>query len=221
MQQSLLFEEVLSNKIKQTVLQRKNKRESTRRIVAGIILRKYKAVHFAVSETSNNGRKLSTTSSKVIKLKKSKHGFEPKLDENVVDFYGRNSNSTALPGKWDAKSIKLNMAKLGKRTLNYYLSNLCPKYVEENSYHNLLFSTFVRMRPPYCILANFVNRCSCLCTQYQNMELKLKMFKNCNKYISVHPDIFVKNQSEGDSNALLQLIVVDNCEYETHSSRYM
>ena len=86
---------VLSNKIKETVLEHKNKKESIRRVD--------KLLYCAVSKTGNNWQKISTTSSKVIiTLKKSKHGFEPKLYESMVDFYEKGDNSTALPGKSDA-----------------------------------------------------------------------------------------------------------------------
>ena len=50
----------------------------------------------------------------------------------MVDFYEKGDNSTALPGKSDAKSIKCNMPKLQKRVLKDYLSNLYSKYVAEN-----------------------------------------------------------------------------------------
>ena len=60
-----------------------------------------------------------------------------------------------------------------------------------------------------------VDRGSCLCTQHQNIALKLNWLKKYNKDIPVHPDFFIKNQREGDSDALLQKIDVDRCEYET------
>ena len=105
-----------------------------------------------------------------------------------------------------ARSIKRNMPKLQKRIMNDYLSNLYSKYIVENPKHNLSFSTFARMRPSYC-LAN-VDRGSCLCTQHQNIALKLNWLKKYNKDIPVHPDFFIKNQREGDSDALLQKIDV-------------
>ena len=155
----------------------KNKIESVRRVASGEILRKYGLIHFAASKTGSNRRKLSTTSSKVPELNKSKRGFQPKLYERVVDFYGRDDNSTALPGKVDAKSIKRNMPKLLKRALIDYSSSPYSKYVAECPNHNLSFSRLARMRPSYYVLVNFVNRRSCLCTQHQNMALKLKMLK--------------------------------------------
>ena len=95
----------------------------------------------------------------------------------MVDFYGRDDNSTTLPGKVDAKSIKRNMPKLLKRALIDYSSSPYSKYVAECPNHNLSFSRLARMRPSYYVLVNFVNRRSCLCTQHQNMALKLKMLK--------------------------------------------
>ena len=178
-------------------------------------MRKYRLIHFAAFKTGNNRRKLSTSSSKVIEVKKSKRGFERKLYESVADFYGRDDSSTALPGKSDAESIKRNMPKLRKIVLNNYLSSLYSKYVAENPNHNLSFSTLARMRLSYYVLANFVNRRLCLCTQHLNMSLKLKTVKKDNKDISVHPNIFIKYQSEGNNDASLQLIDLDRCEYET------
>ena len=75
LQQSLLFADILPNEIKQYVLDRKKKIESVRRVASGEILRKYGLIHFAASKTGNNRRKLSTTSSKVPELNKSKRGF--------------------------------------------------------------------------------------------------------------------------------------------------
>ena len=154
--------------------------------MSGNILRKYRLIHFVASKTGNNRGKLSTTSSKVIELKKSQRGFEPKLYESIVDFYEKNGNSTALPGKRDAKNMKCNMPKLQKRVLNDYLSNLY-------SNNHLSFSTFARMRPSYYVLVNFIIRSSYLCTQHQNMALKIKILNKDNKDISVHSDIFIKN----------------------------
>ena len=49
------------------------------------------------------------------------------------------------------------------------------------------------MRPANYILANFANRRSCLCTQQQNLSLKLKMVKRHSKEVPSIPDVFIKN----------------------------
>ena len=49
------------------------------------------------------------------------------------------------------------------------------------------------MRPANYILANFTNRRSCLCTQQQNISLKLKMVKRHSKEVPSIPDVFIKN----------------------------
>ena len=45
-------------------------------------------------------------------------------------------------------------------------------------------------------------------------DVKAKNVK-WNKDMSVHPDIFIENQSERDSDALHQNIEGDRCKYET------
>ena len=50
LQQSLLFADVLSNEIKQTVLERKSTIESIRRVASGDILRRCRLIHFAASD---------------------------------------------------------------------------------------------------------------------------------------------------------------------------
>lgn len=106
---------------------------------------------------------------------------------------GNNStdNSTALPGKRDAKSIKSN-----EWLFKQLLLKVCCRKPKPQS--------FARMRPSCYVLVNFVNRCSCLCTQQGNMALKIKILQKYNKDISVDPDIFIKNQIEGDSDDLFQ-----------------
>ena len=61
------------------------------------------------------------------------------------------------------------------------------------------FATFNKMRPVYCILANFINGKSCWCTKHQNMALKLKLSKTCHKLIPSHPDIFIENYTSNEN----------------------
>ena len=57
----------------------------------------------------------------------------------------------------------------------------------------LSFSAFAGMRPANVVLANFVSRRSCLCTQRHNGVPTLRILKeNLIKHIPSHPDIFIK-----------------------------
>ena len=51
------------------------------------------------------------------------------------------------------------------------------------------------MRPNNFVLANFANRKTCLCTQHQNLALKLKMLKKY-KPVPTNPEAFAKFTDE-------------------------
>ena len=54
LKQYLLFAEVLSHEIKQSVYKQKNNRESIRRVIRGKILRKYKLITYPAEKMGNN-----------------------------------------------------------------------------------------------------------------------------------------------------------------------
>ena len=54
LKQQLLFAEVLSHEIKQSVYKQKNNRESIRRVIRGKILRKYKLIIYPAEKMGNN-----------------------------------------------------------------------------------------------------------------------------------------------------------------------
>ena len=128
----LLFSEAVTKEIKASVLERKNKRESIRRILSRKILRKYKLIKYATAKTGSDHRKLCRSKSKVLNFEKNKRGFDPDVCEQVLEFYARDDVSTALPGKRDAKKVKKRKACLQKGSLNDYLSNIYEKLKAEN-----------------------------------------------------------------------------------------
>ena len=189
---SLLLSEALSEEIKECTTEKKNARQSIRRLLSGKILRKYKLLTYVAKKTGNDRRKMGKETSKVLRVTRNKRGFDPDVHKQVIEFYHRDDVSTPLPGKKDAKSVKVKQrkrVKIQKRTLNDYLSNLFQKLIAEKPSIKLCFATFARIRPANFMLANFVNRRSCLCTQHQNLGLKLKMLKKKNKAVPSHPDV--------------------------------
>ena len=46
------------------------------------------------------------STSKNLNIQSKKRGFDPEIHAKVLKFYGRDDNSTALPGKRDAKRGK-------------------------------------------------------------------------------------------------------------------
>ena len=173
-----------------------------------------KLIRYTASKTGSNRRKLSKVSSKVLNIPTNKRGFDQDIYQKVREFYARDDNSTALPGKRDVKSTRRG-TRLQKRALNDYLGNLFQKIMAENPNLKLSFATFARMRPANYVLANFVNRRSCLCTQHQNIALKLKMLNKINKVVPTHPDVFIKNNvSHEDINKIFESCNVTEYKYE-------
>ena len=90
--------------------------------MSGEILRKYKLIPYASEKTGNNRREMCRSTRKILHDQVTKRGFDPKIHAEVLRFYARDDNSTALPGKRDAKRVK--KVQIQKRSLNDYLSNL-------------------------------------------------------------------------------------------------
>ena len=164
---SLLFAKVVSEEIQASVHERKNKKADIQRLVSGKILKKYKLMKYASEKTGNNRTKMCRTSSKVLNVPKAKRGLNLQIHTEVLKFYTQDNNSTALPGKKDCKRVK--KAQIQKQSLNDYLSNLYHKLKVEQPELKVSFASFAKMRPTSYILANFVNRRSCLCTKHQNL----------------------------------------------------
>ena len=85
------------------------------------------------------------STSKNLNIQSTKRGFDPEIHAKVLKFYGRDDNSTALPGKRDAKRVK--KVRIQKRCLNAYLSNLYHKLKAEQPDLKVSFATFAKMRP--------------------------------------------------------------------------
>ena len=160
-------------------------------MISDKILRKYKLIPYVARRTNTDRRKLSKGLSNVINPNKWKRGFVPNLYKVMINFYNRDSVSTALCGKRDAKKVKQGKPSLQKWVLSDYLSNLHQKLVSEHTNMSCSFTSFARMRPKNFVLTNFANRRTCLYTQHQNYALKLKMLIKY-KCIPTNPKAFVK-----------------------------
>ena len=160
----MLFAEVVSKEIRTFVLEQKNKKESIRRLVSGETLRKYKLVKYASEKTGKNRSEMCLSRRKIIHVQATKRVFDLKIYAEVLRFYTRDDNYTALPGKKDVKRVK--KVQIQKRSRNDYLSNLYLKLKVEQPNLKLSFETFAKMRPSSCVLATFMNQQSCLCTKH-------------------------------------------------------
>lgn len=165
---------------------------SIRRVLSGNIFRKYKLIKYPTSKAEIDHWKLG----------KNRNLPNDKLDFNdvytqVLELYARDDISTALLGKQDVK--KLKKGRFQKRTLNGYLSNRYLKLMAEKPKLKVSFANFIKMRPVYYILSNFINRRSCWCEKHQSMAVKVKILKTHNKRIPSHPDIFIKNFISNDN----------------------
>ena len=170
-------------------------------IVSGKIVKKYKLLKYVAKIPDSNRIKLSKVQNKSLSFEQKKwKAHPPKVD--VVSFYLRHDVSTALPGKHDAKKISKRKC-IQKRTLNDYLSNLRTTFLAEFPQHEISMSTFAGLRPSYCMLANFTNIHSYLCTKHQKVALTLKMLKWKKIVETENPDAFIRLKTDDQVKAKL------------------
>ena len=117
------------------------------------------------------------------------------IRKSCIFIIGTYNVSTTLHGKRDTKKVKRKRKLVEKRVLNNYLHHLYEKFMSENIEIPCSFLTFARMRPNNFVLANFANRKTCLCTQHQNLALKLKMLKKY-KPVPTNHEAFAKFTDE-------------------------
>ena len=111
-----------------------------------------------------------------------------------------------MPGKKDAKIIEKGTPKIQKLILIDYLSNLYDKFVAEYPEDRLSFASFCRMRPSIYLLVNFTTRTAGLCMRHQNMALKLKSLKLLKIVDTQNSDVFVKQNTDADVDAVIPKI---------------
>ena len=207
----LLYADALSTEIA-VANAKTSKKQSIRNIISGRILKKYRLLKYAAEKTGTNRMKLSKVHSKFLTVNKKSRETNKSLKNDVIEFYCRDDVSTALPGKRDSKKVK--KSRFQKRTLNDFLSNLHGKFLGEYPNHQISLSTFARLRPPYCILANFTNRNSCLCTKHQNVALKLKMLKQKRVVETQNPDALIRSCTEEQLEDKFKLISEQTVRFE-------
>ena len=88
--------------------------------------------------------------------------------------------------------------------MNDYLSNLYDKFAEEYPEDRLSFASFCRIRPSNYLLVNFTTRTACLCIRHQKKALKLKFLKLLKIVDTQNPDVFVKNNTDADVDAVIR-----------------
>ena len=205
----LPFANSLSEEIK---VARKNtndqEQQAIRNVISGNIIKKYRQIKVLAKMTETDRRKLSkvkATSIKIRKLRK-KPLIEKGIQAKVLEFFGRDDNSRMMRGEKDARIIEKGTPKIQKRILNDYLSNLYDKFVAEYPEDSLSFASFCRMRPSNYLLVNFTTRTACLCTRHQNMALKLKSLKLLRIVDTQNLDVFVKQNTDADVDAVIRKI---------------
>ena len=116
----------------------------------------------------------------------------------LKDYFERDDNSRAQPGKADVKRLE-GGDKVQTRVLTDYLGNLHTKFCSENPEIKISLATFCRARPKHVLQASFISRHSCLCTKHQNMALKIKALRSHGMNVPQNPETFVKDDCDKQS----------------------
>lgn len=100
------------------------------------------------------------------------------VERLIIDFYNRDNNSRAQPGKVDAKTIATRW-KGKTRALIDYFKNLLEKFESENPSAIVSLTTFQRYCRKNILVTSFISRnsCQCITIQHQNMALKIQTLR--------------------------------------------
>lgn len=158
-------------------------------IVAGEIIRKYRCTAALCNRVGlNKSTMVKYSTRSVTNMNENKP--TRKSENKIIDFFERDENSRAQPGKADAK--KVNGEVKQTRVLTDYLQQLHRKFLSDNPECAVSFATFCRVRPTNILLCAFISRSSCLCTRHQNMALTLKTLRNEGGCVSANPETFAR-----------------------------
>ena len=101
-----------------------------------------------------------------------------------------------------------------KHVLNDNMMNLYEKYKFENPGIKMSRTCFYKLKPYHAILADFANRCTCLCIRHQNMSLKIKALCNLGLRLSKNPDVIIKaHETNGEILAMIDSLEITSVKY--------
>ena len=169
------------------------------RIVSGKLAKKYKCLKGIGRSLTVCRRALSRANGKKLDdHKDQRNSLSKNVQERVVDFYNRDDNSRAQPGKSDAKKVPGEKEKVQTKVLTDYIKNLHCKYTSEYPETKMSLSTFTRLRPTNVLLASFISRNTCQCLHHQNMALKIQSLRKMGVRISENPENIILHANDID-----------------------
>ena len=124
--------------------------------------------------------------------KRKRNKNQEQYEGTIQIFLERDDNSRYQPGKADAKKNN-DGVKVQTRVLTDYLSHLHDKFLSENPGLKLSCATFCRLRPRHILLTSLISGSSCLCTEHQNMTLKLRSLRREGVTVPLNPETFLKS----------------------------
>ena len=167
------------------------------RVVSGKIIKKYKCLSALAYKTGLDRHCLSKVKGKSMAMVRSVRRCKRwTFDRKVRDFFERDDNSRAQPGKSDVKKNEKG-EKSQTRVLTDYLDNLFRKFRSENPEVKISLATFKRMRPKHILLMSLISRHTCLCTKHQNMALIAKAMKAAGLDVPLNPEHLIKEDVLG------------------------
>lgn len=178
----------------------RKKRNNLHRIISGTMARKYRCITNINKFTGLSRKSLVKVFDKdlVNYIPTEKRICKARNMRNrIIEFFMRDDNSRAQPGKADAKKVETG-EKMQTRVLTDYIKNLYDKYLSENPDADISLSTFQRLRPKNILLTSFISRNTCQCIHHQNMALKVQALRKSGIKIGQNPESLIPNQHDLD-----------------------
>ena len=198
LRRQLIFGQALMDEVSTAKTNNIKNRRSLSSMVSGQIVKKYRMVSRLSENLGFSRRTLTKVNTKwESRIRDRRNRLQQKFSEEVREFYERDDNSRAQPGKADYTSK--DGTKTQKRVLTDYLKNLYEKFKSEHISIHISLSTFSRMRPHHIQTTSFITRSSCLCTKHQNMALILKSLKREGLSVPSNPETYLDDTLSVDN----------------------
>ncbi|CAH1115771.1 unnamed protein product [Psylliodes chrysocephalus] len=170
---TLIFHEVMVRQLKSSYQNSKSSKfkQILGRAISGKIVKKYRrlsAIRKNIVPIISSRVDRSNKPLEYVKNTKSNQKF---IQDQVISFY--EENSKMIPDK--KASIKMNGKQVTKRYMNATIKDLHSQFCSQSTYR-VIYSTFAKLRPKYCIEPKVNNRNTCACFTHENFSLLIQAF---------------------------------------------
>ncbi|KAK6167043.1 hypothetical protein SNE40_021152 [Patella caerulea] len=165
---TLIFHHTLVEELKQK--RKKGRQAKLNSRISGKVLAKYRLLDEARKQLKISRRQLQVKGGPV--KKQGNPGIPRTYKERILTFYERDDVSRIKPGKRDTITKQKNKKQI--RLLTDTLLNLYNKFMSENTFIWVSYSSFCNLRPFWVKPPSLKDRDTCQCKRHENAQLLIE-----------------------------------------------